>query len=71
MGKTKNYIVAYQLDNGTELYVSNLNMRSKEDKEIHLTPDMRVAKRFDITTAENIVIMNWWKNIGNSFVKII
>lgn len=71
MGKTKNCIVAYQLDNGTELYVSNLNMRSKEDKEMHLTPDMRVAKRFDITTAENIVIMNWWKNIGNSFVKTI
>ena len=71
MENTKKCVISYCLDNGIELYISNVNMRSKEEKELYLTPDINLAKHFDEITAENIKIMNWWKNIGEISVKII
>ena len=65
----KNCVIEYLLDNGTKLYVSNINMKSYEYKEIHLTDNKMFAKYFDEVTAENIVLMNWWKHIGKSFVE--
>lgn len=65
----KNCVIVYLLDNGTKLYVSNINMKSYEYKEIHLTDNKMFAKHFDEVTAENIVLMNWWKHIGKSSVE--
>ena len=37
---------------------------TEEEKEIHLTDNIRYARFFDAVTDENIVLMNWWKHIG-------
>ena len=52
----KNCFVVYTLENGTKLYVSNINMKSYEYKEIHLTDNKVFAKQFDEFTAKNIVL---------------
>ena len=62
-------IIEYTLDNGTKLYVSNIHMRKREEAEIQLTDNIKSAKLLEEYTAENIVIMNWWKNIGTASVK--
>lgn len=62
-------IIEYTLDNGTKMYVSNIHMRKREEAEIQLTDNIKSAKLFEKCTAENIVIMNWWKNIGTASVK--
>lgn len=65
----KNCFVVYTLENCTKLYVSNINMKSYEYKEIHLTDNKMYAKHFDEITAKNIVLMNWWKHIGTPSVE--
>lgn len=68
MEEVQKCVIVYTLGNGTKLYVSKINMRSIEEKEIHLTDNIRYARFFDAVTAENIVLMNWWKHIGTPSV---
>lgn len=63
------YVVGIYLVSGQKLYVSYINMRCKEEKDIQLVEDINKAKRFDYFTALNIQIMNWWGDIGEMFIE--
>lgn len=62
-------VVGIYLVSGQKLYVSSINMRCKEEKDIQLVEDKNKAKRFDYFTALNIQIMNWWGDIGEMFME--
>jgi hypothetical protein len=67
----KKYVIFYQMENGSKVYVSKINMRCWEERELQLTDDKQLAKQFDKATAENIIVMNWWKHIGDAFMEKI
>lgn len=62
-------VVGIYLVSGQKLYVSSINMRCKEERDIQLVEDKNKAKRFDYFTALNIQIMNWWGDIGEMFME--
>ena len=51
------------------LYISDINMRCKEEKNLQLTSLKDKAKRFTYDTAKNIAIMNWWKENGDMYIE--
>lgn len=63
------YVVGIYLKSEQKAYVSSINMRCKEEKDIQLVEDINKAKRFSYFTALNIQIMNWWKDIGEMFIE--
>ena len=46
-------------------------MRCKEEKHIRLTPFKSKAKCFTYDTAENIAIMNWWRENGSMYIECL
>lgn len=66
---SKIYVLWVSNELNERLYISEINMRCKEEKHIQLTPFKKEAKRFTYDTAENIAIMNWWSENGPMYIE--